>query len=129
MKEFRAEANFHYLRACAKRIPPAARRLGEVRTALDLRLQDTLRAVLARELPRLLKWEAGNAAGPVLDARTGEVLANAGSVDYFDPRGGAIDFARVPRSMGSLLKPFIYAQGMDWKGFTPATVLTDVAAT
>lgn len=126
VKELRAEANFHYLRASAGHVPPAAGRRGEVRTALDLRLQDTVHAVLARELPRLLKWEAGNAAALVLDARSGEVLAYAGSIDYFDPRGGAIDLAWVPRSTGSLLKPFIYAQGMDWKGFTPATVLTDV---
>jgi penicillin-binding protein 1C len=126
VKELRGEGNLHYLRACAGRIPPEAGRRGEVRTALDLRIQDTLNAVLAREAPRLLKWEAGNAAALVLDARSGEVLAYAGSFDYFDPRGGAIDCARVPRSTGSLLKPFIYAQGMDWRGFTPASVLTDV---
>lgn len=125
-KELRADGNLHYLRAAAGKVPPEARRIGEVRTALDLGIQDTLATVLAREAPRLLKWESGNAAALVLDVKSGEVLAYAGSFSYFDPRGGAIDCARVPRSTGSLLKPFIYAQGMDLKGYTPATVLTDI---
>jgi penicillin-binding protein 1C len=89
-------------------------------------LQDSLQSLLRRELPRLLKWEAGNASAIVLDVRQGQVLAYVGSQDYFDPRGGAIDFASLPRSTGSLLKPFIYAMGMEWRGFTAATVLTDL---
>ena len=125
-KEIRSEANFHFLREAARQTAGRPHPRGEIRTTLDLKVQDTLRAALRRELPKLLRWEAGNSAAMVVDARNGEVLAYVGSYDYFDKRGGAIDCARLPRSTGSLLKPFIYALGMEWQGFTAATVLTDL---
>ncbi len=43
------------------------------------------------------------------DARTGEIVGEVGSADYFDAsRSGWIDMTRVSRSPGSTLKPFIY---------------------
>ncbi|MBW8888705.1 MAG: transglycosylase domain-containing protein [Fibrobacteres bacterium] len=129
-RQSRDPSVLHYLRqaavhtAAAHTAVPAHPR-GEERTTLDLAVQDTLQSLLRRELPQLLKWEAGNAAALVLDVRRGQVLAYVGSQGYFDPRGGAIDFANLPRSTGSLLKPFIYAMGMEWKGYTAATVLDD----
>ncbi len=116
----------HFLRQAALYAPAALHPRGEIRTTLDARLQDTVQGILRSELPKLLEWEAGNAAALVLDAGTGQVLAYVGSQDYFDPRGGAIDCAALPRSTGSLLKPFIYEMGMEAKGYTAATVLTDL---
>lgn len=125
-KELRNETCFHFLRQCARKLGDRPDPRGEIRTTLDMRIQDTLRATLRREVPRLLQWEAGNSAGMVLDVKTGEVLAYVGSFDYYDKRGGAIDCANLPRSTGSLLKPFIYALGMEWQGFTAGTILTDL---
>lgn len=137
-KELRDQSTFHFLRAVTGKLaenpdrtgnrpgPDGADPGGEIRATLDLEVQDTLQATLEREIPRLLKWEAGNSAAMVVDVRTGEVLAYVGSFDYYDRRGGAIDCANLPRSTGSLLKPFIYALGMEWQGFTPATILTDL---
>jgi penicillin-binding protein 1C len=125
-RQARDASVLHYLRQAARHAPPVSHPRGEVRSSLDLVLQDSLQSLLKRELPRLLEWEAGNSAAIVLDVRQGQVLAYVGSQDYFDPRGGAIDFASLPRSTGSLLKPFIYAMGMEWRGFTAATVLTDL---
>ncbi|MGE5670427.1 MAG: penicillin-binding transpeptidase domain-containing protein, partial [Fibrobacterota bacterium] len=45
---------------------------------------------------------------------------------YDSPHGGAIDCAALQRSTGSLLKPFIYAMGLEWLGYTSSTVLTDL---
>lgn len=125
-RQYRNSNTFHFLRQVAAKAPAATHPQGEIRTTLDLRLQDTLQGVLRREVPDLLRWQAGNSAALVLDARDGQVLAYVGSSDYYDPRGGAIDCANLSRSTGSLLKPFIYAMGMEWKGYTAATVLTDL---
>ncbi len=125
-KELRAQTNFHFLRACAANLASVPHPLGEIRTTLNSAMQDTVQSILKRESSRLWEWQARNSAALVLDAKTGEVLAYIGSVDYFDPRGGAIDCARMPRSTGSLLKPFIYALGMEWQGYTGATILSDL---
>jgi penicillin-binding protein 1C len=125
-RQRRNPSMLHFLRQAAFHAPAASHLHGEIRTTLDAALQDTLQALLKREVPKLLEWEAGNSAALVLDVRGGEVLAYAGSQDYFDPKGGAIDCANLPRSTGSLLKPFIYGMGMEWRGYTAATVLTDL---
>jgi penicillin-binding protein 1C len=125
-KEFREESCFHFIRACPRRLAPAPSTHSEIRTTLDLDIQDTVLLKLKHAYPWLVEKDASNAAGMVVDARTGEVLAYVGSIDYYDRAGGAIDCADLPRSTGSLLKPFIYALGMEWLGYTPATVLTDV---
>ena len=125
-RQYRDPDTFHFLRQAAAHAPAETHPRGEIRTTLDLKMQDTLQGILRREVPELLKWQAGNSAALVLDARDGQVLAYVGSSDYYDPRGGAIDCANLPRSTGSLLKPFIYALGMEWKGYTAATVLTDL---
>ncbi|MBL8967076.1 MAG: transglycosylase domain-containing protein, partial [Spirochaetaceae bacterium] len=74
-------------------------------------------------------WEDSrltNAAGLVLDARTGEILAWAGSVDFLDEEGkGQIDGVLARNQPGSCLKPFLYALALD-RGFTPATILPDL---
>jgi penicillin-binding protein 1C len=125
-KEWRDESCFHFIRACPRRLTLAPSAGGEIRTTLDLDIQDTVLLKLKRAYPWLIEKDASSAAGMVVDVRTGEVLAYVGSIDYYDHAGGAIDCADLPRSTGSLLKPFIYAQGMEWLGYTPATVLTDV---
>ena len=57
----------------------------------------------------------------VADRRSGEVLGYLGSASYFDTENaGAIDYARTPRSSGSILKPFLFARGLDTGRFTPA---------
>ncbi len=98
-----------------------------VTTTLDLDLQ---REVSWMVFQRLWQWQdrgAGNAAVIVLDRETREVLAWVGSAGYFDDaRAGAIDYARVPRSSGSTLKPFLYAQALERGTLTPATVLDDL---
>jgi penicillin-binding protein 1C len=98
-----------------------------LRTHLDLALQ---REVAGLALQCVDAWEpqgARNAAVVVLDRRSAEVLAWVGSADYFDARrAGAIDYARVPRSPGSALKPFVYALALERGTITPATVLDDI---
>jgi penicillin-binding protein 1C len=96
----------------------------EVRTTLDPALQRDVEEIVAAEVegdPRL-----GNAAAIVVDNRSGEVLAYAGSAGWLDEeRLGQNDGVRSPRQPGSALKPFAYGLALA-RGMTPATLIADV---
>ena len=75
------------------------------------------------------QWQvagADNVAVVVLNTKTSEVLTWLGSSDYFDPQGGAIDYAQKLRSSGSTLKPFIYALALANEDISAATLLPDL---
>jgi penicillin-binding protein 1C len=60
------------------------------------------------------------------DAMTGEILAEVGSADYFDPgRSGWIDMSRTLRSPGSALKPFIYGLAIEEGLIAQETLIED----
>jgi penicillin-binding protein 1C len=100
---------------------------GHTRTAtLDLDLQEAVARLAAEQLERLRELDAGNTAVLVVDTSDGAVLAHVGSADYFaEEERGAIDYARVPRSPGSALKPFVYAAALESGRLTVASELED----
>jgi penicillin-binding protein 1C len=68
-----------------------------------------------------------NGAVMVVDNRTREVLAYVGSPDFDDDRHeGQVNGARVLRSPGSLLKPFLYARGLEEGLITPRRLVFDI---
>lgn len=79
------------------------------------KLQLTIRKSVQEGLEQVAK-DAAARLGPHLsvamvlaDARTGDILGEVGSADFFDAtRSGWIDMTKVVRSPGSTLKPFIY---------------------
>jgi penicillin-binding protein 1C len=98
-----------------------------VRTTLDLELQKQVSWTLADHVEKWERSGAGNAAAIVVDAQTLEVRAWVGSTDYFDRQhAGSIDYARVPRSPGSTLKPLFYGHALDRGAISPATILDDL---
>jgi penicillin-binding protein 1C len=98
-----------------------------VRSTLDLELQDAVQLKGWEAMEKFRPQGAGNVAALVVERSSGRILAYLGSEDYFDTmNAGSIDFAQTPRSSGSTLKPFIYAQGLAMKKFTAASLLTDV---
>jgi membrane peptidoglycan carboxypeptidase len=121
----------------------------EVRTALDVDLQEKGEEIVRRHLANLQGGglpsgpdrNVNNAALLALDPRTGEILAMVGSADYYDDQiVGAVNVTLSPRQPGSALKPITYAVAFDpsWSErpdritrwgvlpFTPATMLVDV---
>src|SRR5206468_651675 len=91
-----------------------------VNTTLDLDVQQAVAAMVADALGELEERGAGNAAVIVVERGTNRVVAWVGSAGYFDARhAGAYDYARVPRSPGSTLKPFLYALAL---GAMPTTL-------
>ncbi|MDP2340781.1 MAG: transglycosylase domain-containing protein [Deltaproteobacteria bacterium] len=108
--------------------------LTQVKSSLDLEVQQTTTSILQKNLESVRALGATNSAAIVIDTGSGEVRGWVGSVDYFDDDAhGAIDFNRVKRSPGSTLKPFLYGLALDTATratsqvvYTAATPLADV---
>ncbi|WP_341486424.1 penicillin-binding protein 1C [Pararhizobium sp. A13] len=94
--------------------------------------QTTLRRPIQKALETVAK-DAAAKLGPkvsiamvMADARTGEIVGELGSADYFDAsRSGWIDMTRVPRSPGSTLKPFIYGLAFEQGLVSQETIIED----
>jgi penicillin-binding protein 1C len=99
---------------------------GEIRTTLDLDLNHFATRVLNDNLRRIADKHATAGAVVVIDNPTGDVLALAGSGDYFEAGAGQINGAWMVRSPGSAVKPFTYLLALE-AGAYPGTVVPDVA--
>ncbi|MFA6148626.1 MAG: penicillin-binding protein 1C [bacterium] len=97
---------------------------GEHRTTLDARLQEDVERIVASQKERLSPRKVGQAAVLVVQNKTMEVLASAGSLAYGSKDRGFNDGTVARRSAGSTLKPFLYALALD-EGLTAATLLND----
>lgn len=96
-----------------------------ITTTLDADLQKIAEETLKEKQAQLKSVGASNAALVALDPKTGDILALAGSIDYFDEEiDGNVNVAIRPRSPGSSIKPFVYASAFE-KGYTPDTILVD----
>lgn len=93
-------------------------------TSLDRTVQNGLETV-AREAAERLGPKI-SVAMVMADARTGEILGEVGSADYFDgSRAGWIDMTRIRRSPGSALKPFIYGLAFEEGLVAQETIVED----
>lgn len=100
---------------------------GPIRTTLDLDIQNKIDLLAHRIAEMNRPLGAGNVAVMVVEKETGKIAGYLGSDFYGDETyAGAVNFARLPRSSGSALKPFIYAAGLAEGWFTPASVLADL---
>jgi penicillin-binding protein 1C len=102
--------------------------LTKILATIDLDIQQRVQDLASQYLQRWQIAGADNVAAVVVDTQSREVLAWVGSSDYFGEHGGAIDYAQVPRSSGSILKPFIYALALANKDISAATLLPDLAS-
>ena len=97
-----------------------------VKTTIDLEIQKMVMEQVNTTLAYLKEYHVTNAAVLLLDNPTGEVLAYAGSADFFDTQhDGQYDGVRALRQPGSTLKPFLYLLAME-RGFTPASLISDI---
>jgi penicillin-binding protein 1C len=96
-----------------------------IRTTLDLGLNRFVERCLAENLAQLADKNVCGGAAVVLDNATGDVLALAGTGDYFEAGAGQINGAWMIRSPGSAVKPFTYLLALE-RGAEPATIVPDV---
>ncbi|RWN98148.1 penicillin-binding protein 1C [Mesorhizobium sp.] len=91
-----------------------------IRKSVQEGLEQVARDAAARLGPRL------SVAMVLADARTGDILGEVGSADYFDAsRSGWIDMTRIVRSPGSTLKPFIYGLAFEQGLVAQETLIDD----
>lgn len=95
-----------------------------IASTLDARLQRTVVASLDRHLRELARRNVEDGAVVVIDNASGDVLAYVGSSGALS--GAAqVDHAAALRQAGSTLKPFLYAQALEEKRLTAASLLDD----
>jgi penicillin-binding protein 1C len=96
-------------------------------TTLDLRTQAAVLEVLSRQIGELAKRGVQDAAALVVDNATGDVLAYAGNQGS-GASAPFVDGVKAPRQAGSTLKPFLYAQVLEERLLTAASLLDDSPA-
>ncbi|MDQ7826046.1 MAG: penicillin-binding protein 1C [Candidatus Eremiobacteraeota bacterium] len=97
---------------------------GAVTTTLDGYLQEKVEVLLRERVRALRDQGVSNGAVVVLDNRTWEVLAMAGSVDFWGP-DGQVNAALALRQPGSTLKPFTYAIALE-TGLKASDIIPDL---
>ncbi|MCQ0988831.1 penicillin-binding protein 1C [Jiella marina] len=91
---------------------------------LDAALQERLEAYARQKAKRLKSPQS--LAIVVADHKTGEILAEIGSPDYFDrSRQGFVDLTQATRSPGSTLKPLIYGLAFERGVAHPESLVDD----
>ncbi len=119
-------AGAHFLFFLAPQIAPERSR---VQTTLERPLQTFVEAQVRDVVRGLARYDVHDAAAIVIDNRNGDVLAYAGSPDYFnDTELGRNDGVAALRQPGSALKPFLYELALERRAVRPTTILADVPA-
>ncbi len=107
----------------AKRYPTQT----TIRSTLDRGAQTLVEKEVRLRTPELRTKGIYSGAVVVVDHRTHEVVALAGSLDFLDSQhGGQIAMFDRPRSPGSTLKPFLYALAIDRGQALPGYLVPDV---
>ncbi len=97
----------------------------EVKTTLDLEIQEKAQEIVRNEVDGLKNLLVGNGATLITRPSTGEILAMVGSKDYFDQENdGNVNVTLALRQPGSAIKPINYALALE-NGLTPASILDD----
>lgn len=116
------------LPALAAHLSETALRKWPDRTAHKTTLRRHVQAAL-EEVARNASKKLGDKLSIAIvmaDAKTGEIIGEVGSADYFDAtRSGWIDMTRQYRSPGSTLKPFIYGLGFEEGMIAQETIIED----
>lgn len=101
----------------------------EVKTTLDLSVQEMAQKTIKEEINNLGNYHVTNGAALVTIPQTGEILAMVGSVDYFNiTNNGNYNVTTALRQPGSSIKPVNYALALE-SGFTSSTIISDTPIT
>jgi penicillin-binding protein 1C len=120
----RAAGTFASPRALAPHLARSAARAGSFATTLDAGLQRVAAETLVRHVAELAARNVEDGAVVVLDNASGEVLAWVGSTGALS-EAAQVDFVTARRQAGSTLKPFLYAQAIQERRLTAASLLED----
>lgn len=109
------------------RLKTENRQTDKIHSTLNMPIQSKVEAVLAGYVRSLRTMQVTNASVIVLNNRTMEVMAYAGSAGFDeDIYFGQVDGVKAIRSPGSALKPALYLMAFDKGYVSPKTVVSDV---
>lgn len=97
----------------------------QVKTTIDLDLQDKANAAVAKGMPHIQANGGSNASLIAIDPKTGEIRALVGSADYNNEQFGKVNMATTARQPGSSYKPIYYADALANGKITPTTTIRD----
>ena len=99
-----------------------------VRTTIDPYLQQRASEILESEISPLRFNEIYNAAIVIADTKTGNVLAYVGNTKQVPGKHTShhVDIVTAKRSMGSILKPFLFAAMLDDGMILPTSLVADI---
>lgn len=96
----------------------------QVKTTLDLNIQEMAEKVVAEEVKNAQGLHLSNGAAVVTDPKTGDILAMVGSHDFNDPDSGNVNLVTSLRQPGSSIKTVTYSAALE-QGFTAASIIDD----
>jgi len=118
---------FYVLDSLKKIYSEKARERGiEVVTTLDIGLEEKIETLLKKTIDKYrYKYKINDGAIVILDAKNGDILAMAGSYDFWQKDYGQYNGAIAERQPGSTLKPLIYSLAISDLGWSKKTILDD----
>ena len=97
----------------------------EVKTSLDLSMQEASEQIVRSEVDKLKRLKVGNGTALILNPQTGEILAMVGSKNYFDMENdGNVNVLTSLRQPGSSIKVVNYSYALS-NGYTLASIIDD----
>lgn len=98
-----------------------------VKTTLDLSWQKQAEKIVSDQTAINARSGGRNAALVAIDPHSGEIRALIGSADYANASWGKYNVAIASRQPGSTFKPIYFAEAIEQRLITPATILRDEA--
>ena len=97
------------------------------RSTIQFGLQRAVEEAVRRRSDALAAEGVADMAAIVIDNGTGDIVAYVGNSSPDRSRPGVqVDIAASPRSTGSILKPFLYADALEAGTILPETLLPDI---
>lgn len=97
----------------------------QVVSSIDERLQKCAEEAIKDNLKTIKKLGASNAALAAVDPKTGQILAMAGSIDFWSGESGQYNAATAARQPGSTFKPLVYTSAFEKGNLTPDSIILD----
>ena len=98
----------------------------KVKTSIDYYLQERINHIVARYHRKYKQNAVHNMAVLVVDVETRKVLAYVGNTPTDKEHSVDVDNVRAPRSTGSILKPFLFAEMLHEGALLPNTLVADI---
>lgn len=96
-----------------------------VNTGIDLNWQKAAEEQVKARARQLASQGGNNSALVAIDPRNGQIRALVGSADWDNTEFGKVNMADSPRQPGSSFKPIYFAEALNKRIITPATILSD----